>query len=71
MIVGGVVAGMALAIFGALLWIIISQASDKAVSALKAELEADAAKKLEKANEIVTTRTDDDAAERSLRDGSF
>lgn len=71
MIVGGIVAGMALAIFGALLWIIISQASDKAVSALKAELEADAAKKLEKANEIINTRTDDDAAERSLRDGSF
>lgn len=71
MIVGGVVAGMALAIFGALLWVIISQASDKAVSALKAELEADAAKKLEKANEIINTRTDDDAAERSLRDGSF
>lgn len=71
MIAGSIVAVSAIAVFGALLWIVISQAKDKAVADLIVELETDAAKKLEKANDIINTTVADDAAEQRLRDGSF
>lgn len=63
--------GTAIAIFGMLLYIVTQGAKEAERNRVTQELEHDAAEKLRKANQIITTRTDPDELERSLRDGSF
>ncbi len=71
MIVAAIVIAMGVSIFGMLIHIVMEGAKKQAIAQTKLAIEQDAAEKLRKANEIITTHSDPDDAERSLRDGSF
>lgn len=71
MIVAAAIVAFALGVFGTLIYLIRDSAKQQGVTETKLAIETDAAKKLKKANEIITTHSDPDDAERSLRNGTF